>query len=163
MLLTSETARKQEAEEKLLDAYMTQCDKLLDSMRDASPAEAGRIELHLEYALMCCPHLPMAFRQKTMVLARAYECSANMRAAGVVLQQALHLARDDDWNGRNERLAEGRLLSSKAIALGANQYFQHAVRHKIENIMLTGGVGRHGPTAARPWFGSPESQRDAKS
>jgi hypothetical protein len=163
MLVTSETVRKQEAEEKLLDAFMTQCGKILDSMRDASPAEAERIKLRLEDALKSCPHLPMVFQQNTMVVARAYECSANMRAAGVVLQQALHLARDDDWNGRNGRVAAGRLLSSRAIALGANQNFQDAVRHKVENIMLTGGVGHRRPTAARPLSGTPASRYDAKS
>src|SRR6266704_1137978 len=97
MLSASETARKQEAEKKLLEAFMAQCGKVLDSMRDVPPAEAERIR---------------------------------------------------------QRLDDARKLSAKAIMLGANQDFQHAVRRKLENIMLTGGVEHHGPTAAKPLAGT---------
>jgi hypothetical protein len=155
MLLSSETARKQEAEKKLLDAFMVQCGKILDTMRDVPPAEAERIRQRLDDALKSCPHLPATFRQQTMTVARAYECSSNMRATDGALQQAMHFAREDDKVARNELIAEARKLSSKAIGLGANQDFQHAVRRKLENIMLTGGVEHHGPTAAKPLAGPP--------
>ncbi|HEX3498833.1 MAG TPA: hypothetical protein VHT04_05870 [Stellaceae bacterium] len=163
MLLPSETARKQEAEKKLLDAFMAQCGKVLDSMRDVSPAEAERIRQRLEDALRSCPHLPPAFRQQTQTVARAYECTSNMRATDDALQQAMHFARQDDKVARNELIAEARKRSSKAIALGANQDFQHAVRRKLENIMLTGGVEHHGPTAAKPLASPPSGHHHGRS
>jgi hypothetical protein len=162
MLLPSEAARKQEAEKKLLEAFMAQCGKVLESMRDVPPAEAERIRQRLDDALKSCPHLPPAFRQQTQAVARAYECSSNMRAADAALQHAMHQARMDDKVGRNELIAEARKLSAKAISLGANQDFQHAVRRKLENIMLTGGVEHHGPTAAKPLSGAPANHHHAK-
>jgi hypothetical protein len=162
MLLSSDTARKQEAEKKLLDAFMAQCGKVLESMRDVPPAEAERIRQRLDDALKSCPHLPAAFRQQTQAVARAYECSSNMRATDDALQKAMHFAREDDKVARNELIAEARKLSSKATMLGANQDFQHAVRRKLENIMLTGGVEHHGPTAAKPLAGAPTPQHHGR-
>jgi hypothetical protein len=156
MLLPSEAARKQEAEKKLLDAFMAQCGKVVESMRDVPPAEAERIRQRLDDALKSCPHLPTAFKQQTMAAARAYECSSNMRATDEALQKAMHFAREDDKVARNELIAEARKRSAKATMLGANQDFQHAVQRKLENIMLTGGVEHHGPTAAKPLAGSPD-------
>jgi hypothetical protein len=162
MLLASEAARKQEAEKKLLDAFMAQCGKVLESMRDVPPAEAERIRQRLDDAIKSCPGLPSAFKQQTMAVARAYECSANMRATDAALQQAMHFARGDDKAARNELIAEARKLSAKAVMLGANQDFQHAVRRKLENIMLTGGVEHHGPTAAKPLAGTPAGQHNGR-
>lgn len=163
MLLSSETAKKQEAEKKLLDAFMVQCGKVLESMHNVPPAEAERIRKRLEDALKSCPHLPAAFRQQTQTIARAHECSSNMRATDTALQQAMHFARLDDKVARNELIAEARKLSSKAISLGANQDFQHAVRRKLENIMLTGGVEHHGPTAAKPLAGPASGHQHGRS
>src|SRR5947209_17441488 len=154
MLSPSEVARKQEAEKKLLDAFMAQCGKVLESMRDVPPAEAERIRQRLEDAMKSCPGLPAAFKQQTMAVARAYECSSNMRATDDALQQAMHFAREADKVGRTELLAEARKRSARATMLGANENFQHAVRRKLENIMLTGGVEHHGPTAAKPLAGT---------
>jgi t-SNARE complex subunit (syntaxin) len=158
MLLPSEVARKQEAEKKLLDAFMAQCGKVLESMRDVPPAEAERIRQRLDDAIKSCPGLPAAFKQQTMAVARAYECSSNMRATDDALQQAMHFAREDDKVARNELLAEARKRGAKATMLGANENFQHAVRRKLENIMLTGGVEHHGPTAAKPLAGTQAGQ-----
>jgi hypothetical protein len=162
MLSASEVARKQEAEKKLLDAFMAQCGKVLDSMRDVPPAEAERIRQRLEDAMKSCPGLPAAFKQQTMAVARAYECSSNMRATDDALQQAMHFAREDDKVARNELLAEARKRSAKATMLGANENFQHAVRRKLENIMLTGGVEHHGPTAAKPLAGASAGQHHGR-
>jgi hypothetical protein len=162
MLLPSEAARKQEAEKKLLDAFMAQCGKVVDSMRDVPPAEAERIRQRLDDAIKSCPHLPAAFKQQTLAVARAYECSSNMRATDDALQKAMHFAREDDKIARNELLAEARKLSAKAVMLGANQDFQHAVRRKLENIMLTGGVEHHGPTAAKPLAGTLAGQHHGR-
>ena len=162
MLSPSEVARKQEAEKKLLDAFMAQCGKVLESMRDVPPAEAERIRQRLEDAMKSCPGLPAAFKQQTMAVARAYECSSNMRATDDALQQAMHFAREDDKVARNELLAEARKRSAKATMLGANENFQHAVRRKLENIMLTGGVEHHGPTAAKPLAGTAAGQHHGR-
>jgi hypothetical protein len=162
MLSPSEVARKQEAEKKLLDAFMAQCGKVLESMRDVPPAEAERIRQRLEDAMKSCPGLPAAFKQQTMAVARAYECSSNMRATDDALQQAMHFAREDDKVARNELLAEARKRSARATMLGANENFQHAVRRKLENIMLTGGVEHHGPTAAKPLAGTAAGQHHGR-
>ena len=162
MLSSSEAARKQEAEKKLLEAFMAQCGKVVDSMRDVPPAEAERIRHRLDEAIKGCPHLPTAFKQQTLATARAYECSSNMRATDDALQQAMHFAREDDKVARNELLAEARKRSARATMLGANENFQHAVRRKLENIMLTGGVEHHGPTAAKPLAGAQAGQHHGR-
>src|SRR5258708_2047621 len=162
MLLPSEAARKQEAEKKLLDAFMAQCGKVLETMRDVPPAEAERIRQRLDDALKSCPNLPAAFKQHTMAVAPPHECSSNMPATHDAPQKAMHSAREDDKVARNELIAEARKRSAKATMLGANQDFQHAVHRKLENIMLTGGVEHHGPTAAKPLAGAPDTPHNGR-
>src|SRR5258708_33891062 len=87
MLLPSEAARKQEAEKKLLDAFMAQCGKVLETMRDVPPAEAERIRQRLDDALKSCPNLPAAFKQQTMAGAPAYECPFNTRGTAASPQR----------------------------------------------------------------------------
>ncbi len=150
MLSPSEAAERQEAEKKMVEAVIAQCGRVLDSMRDLPPREAERVRTRLDDALKDCPKLPPDFRRKASAMARSYECAANMRAADAALHEAMHRAREDDKTERNRLVDAARQLSSKVASLGANDEFRHAVRRKIENIMMTGGVEHKGPTPAKP-------------
>jgi hypothetical protein len=162
MLSPSEIAARQEIEKKLLDAFVTQCTKVLGSMRDVPPEQAERIRSRLEDVLKDCPNLPPDFKKNTQTAAKAYECAANMRAADAALQEAMRKAKEDDKIERNRLLGEARLLCRKAVTLGADDDFQHAVKRKIENIMMTGGVEHKGATAAKPLSTAPANPHHAK-
>ena len=150
MLSPSEAAIKQEIEKKLIDSFIAQCAKMLGEMREVSPERAERIRERLNDALEDCPRLPAEFKRRTQAAAKSYECAANMRATDLLLQEALHKAKEDDKLERNRLIGEARLVCRKAVSLGASEEFQHAVRRKIENIMMTGGIEHKGPTAAKP-------------
>ena len=85
-----------------------------------------------------------------------------MRAADTALQEAMHRAKEDDKLERNRLLGEAKLLFRKAVSLGADDDFQHAVKRKIENIMMTGGVEHKGATAAKPLSTAPANPHHAK-
>ncbi len=157
MLSPSEAATKQELEKKLIETFIAQCTKVLGTMRDVPPEQAERIRERLNDVLEDCPHLPLDFKRQTKTAAKSYECAANMRATDIALQEAMHKAKEDDKAERNRLIGEARLLCRKAVALGAGDDFQHAVRRKIENIMMTGGVEHKGPTAAKPLYFTPDS------
>jgi hypothetical protein len=150
MLSPSEAATKQDIEKKLIDTLVAQCTKMLGTMREMTPDQAERIRERLNDVLEDCPRLPPDFKRRTQAAAKSYECAANMRATDIALQEALHKAKEDDKVERNRLIGEARLLCRKAVALGAGDEFQHAVKRKIENIMMTGGIEHKGPTAAKP-------------
>ena len=162
MLSPSELAARQEIEKQLLEAFIAQCTKVLGSMRDVPPEQAERIRSRLEDVLKDCPNLPADFKKSTQTAAKSYECASNMRAADAALQEAMRKAKEDDKLERNRLLQEARLFSRKAASLGADEVFQHAVKRKIENIMMTGGVENKGATAAKPLDTAPANPHHAK-
>ena len=155
MLSPSEAATKRETEKILVEAFIVQCAKVLASMRDVSPVQAERIRGRLDDVLKDCPLLPLELKRKMQEEARVYERAANTRATDVALQEAMHKAKEDDKMERNRLVGEARLYCRKAVSLGADDDFQHAVKRKIENIMMTGGIEHKGPTAAKPLYFDP--------
>ena len=163
MSYATDAAKRREAEQKLLAAAMAECDKMLEGMRAAQPAEAERIKARLDDRFKSDKKLPLEFKRKTLAAARSFECMANMRATDAALHQALHEARADDLHERNRLVGEARTFCNKAISLGADEHFRATVKHKIEIIMLTGQVEHHGhPTAAKPLDKSPKNPHHAK-
>lgn len=162
MSFATETAKKQEAEKRLLAAAMAECDKMLEGMRMASPAEAERIRTRLDDRMKGNAKLPMDFKRKTLEAARGFECMANMRATDAALHQALHMARGDELIERNRLVSEARAFCGKATSLGADQHFRSTVNHKIEIIMMTGQVEHKGPTLAKPLDTAPKNPHHAK-
>jgi hypothetical protein len=150
MLSPNEAATKQDLEKKEIEIFVAQCTKMLGMMREVPPEQAERIRERLNDVLDDCPHLPPEFVRRTKAAAKSYECASAMRATDIALQEAMHKAKEDDKVERNRLIDEARLLARKAGALGAGAEFQHAVRRKIENIMMSGGIEHKGPTAAKP-------------
>jgi hypothetical protein len=163
MSTQSEIAEKREAEKKALEDFMAQCRKTLATMEGGTPEDAERIKGRLDDVMKGYTKLPMDFKRTILTGARAHECNANMRATDVKLKNAAHRALADDKPGRNELIAEARKLSGKAITLGAGDEFRLAVKHKIENIMMTGGVEHKGPTVAKPLSTAPVNPNRAKA
>jgi hypothetical protein len=163
MSYATDAAKRREAEQRLLAAAIAECDKLLEGMRTAPPAEAARLKTRLDDRMKNDKKLPTEFRRKTQAAARSFECMSNMRAADFALQQALHQARGDDRNERNRLVSEARACCSKAMSLGADEHFRTTVNHKIEIILMTGGVEHHGnPTVAKPVDTAPKNPHHAK-
>jgi len=163
MSYATDAAKRREAEQKLLAAAMAECDKMLESMRAAQPAEAERIKTRLDDRLKSNAKLPLDFKRKTLAAARSFECMANMRATDAALHQALHQARSDDLHERNRLVGEARTFCNKAVALGADDHFRSTVKHKIEIILMTGQVEHHGqPTVAKPLDTAPKNPHHAK-
>jgi hypothetical protein len=163
MSTQSDFAAKREAEKKALDDFMEQCRKILASMEGVPPDDAERIKGRLDDMLKGFKKVPMDFKRTMLSTARAHECHANMRATDVKLKSASYRALADDKPGRNDLIAEARRLSGKALALGAGDEFRLAVKHKIENIMMSGGVEHKGPTAAKPLSTGPVIPNRAKA
>jgi hypothetical protein len=162
MLSPIEVATKHDLEKKLIEAFIAQCTKMLGTMREVPPEQAGRIRERLDDALDDCPNLPLEYKRRTKAAAKSYECAANMRATDIALQEAMHKAREDDKLERNRLIGEARLLCRKAVSLGAGEDFQHAVKRKIDNIMMTGSIEHKGPTAAKPLSFMPANTHYAK-
>jgi hypothetical protein len=162
MSFAEDAAKKREAEQRLLDAAMAECSKMLESMRMAPPAEADRIKTRLDERMKSNSKLPMDFKRKTLEAARAFECAANMRATDTALKQAMHKAHGDDLIERNRLVGEARTFCNKAASLGADEHFRTTVNHKIEIIMLTGQVEHKGPTIAKPRDTAPKNPHHAK-
>jgi hypothetical protein len=140
-----------------------QCARVRASMRDMSPVQAERIRARLDDVLKDCPLLPLELKRKMQEEARTFERIANMRATDATLQDAMHKAKEDDKVERNRLVEEARQHCRKAVSLGADADFQHAVKRKIENIMMTGGIEHKGPTAAKPLFFDPGTPHHARA
>jgi hypothetical protein len=162
MSLATDAAKKREAEQKVLAAAMAACDKMLESMRAAPPAEAERIKTRIDDALKSNPKFPMDFKSKTLSAARSFVCMANMRAADTALGQALHKARTDDVPERNRLVSEARAFCAKATSLGADTHFKATANRKIEIIMMTGHVEHKGPSIAKPLDTAPKNPHHVK-
>ncbi|MGO8916380.1 MAG: hypothetical protein ACLQJR_10770 [Stellaceae bacterium] len=163
MSFATDAAKKREAEQKALAASMAACEKMLDGMRAAPPAEAERIKTRLDDALKSNSKLPMEFKRKTLAAARSFECMANTRAADAALNQALAKARTDDLTERNRLVSEARAFCNKAASLGADAHFRSTLNRKIEIIMMTGQVEHKGPTIAKPLDTTPKNPNSAKA
>jgi hypothetical protein len=163
MSFAADAAKKQEAEKRLLAQAMAECEKQLESMRMASPAEAERIKSRLDDKMKNNKKLPTDFKRKMAAAAREFECAANMRAADAVLKQAPQTARVDNDKERNRLVSEARTFCSKATSLGADAQFRATVNHKIEIIMMTGQVEHKGPTIAKPLDTAPKNPHNAKA
>jgi ribosomal protein L16 Arg81 hydroxylase len=159
---SSDLAKQRELEKRLIEQSQAECRRLVDSMRDLSPAAAERTRQRLDAYLKDHPKIPLDFKRKVTTEARAHECAASMRAADAVLKQALAKARHDDRKELNRLVGEARNHAGKAASFGADEEFQTAVRRKIEIIMLTGGVEHDGPTAAKPLSTAPANPHHAK-
>lgn len=162
MSFATDAAKKREAEQRQLAAAMAACEKMLDGMHTATPAEAERIKTRIDEALKNNPKFPMDFKRKTLAAARAFECSANMRATDIALNQAAHKAREDDGIERNRLVAEARVFCNKAASLGADAHFRTTANRKIEIIMMTGHVEHKGPTVAKPLDTAPKNPHHVK-
>lgn len=154
--------QKLEAERAALERSKQFCRDELKKMHEAGPEEAERLGKALKDH---CGHdkaLPYDFKRKALELARTYECNSNMRAADVALHQALRLAAEEHMVERAQKLGEGRRYFSKACALGADEDFRKAAQRLIENVMMTGGVQKKGPTRAKPADMAPRAPNRAK-
>ena len=147
---------KAEAEKRALAACMTECSKLLETMRVAKPADAERSKARLDDIVKRAAKLPVDFKRKLLADARNFQCLANTRAADAALKLALDKARHDDPAERNRLVGEARQYCNKAIALGADSTFSAVANRKIEIIMMTGGVEHKGPTIAKPLDTAPK-------
>lgn len=156
-------AQKQEAERIALERSKQHCRGQLKKMHFAAPEEAERLAKGLREFCGQNKGLPFDFKRKALELARTYECNANMRAADEALHQALRLAADEHMVERAQKLGEGRRHFSKACALGADDDFRKAVQRLIENVMMTGGVQKKGPTRAKPADIAPRAPNRAKA
>lgn len=156
-------AQKKEAERAALERSKQHCRDELKKMHDARPEEAEELAKRLKDYCGQDKSLPFDFKRKALELARSYECNANMRAADAALHQALRLAADEHMVERAQKLGEGRRLFSKACSLGADDDFRKAVQRLIENVMMTGGVQKKGPTRAKPADIAPRAPNRAKA
>lgn len=155
-------AQKQAAEQAAIERSKQFCRESLKQMHWAGPEEAERLSKGLKDH---CGHdkaLPFDFKRKALELARTYECNANMRAADSALHQALRFAADEHMVERAQKLGEGRRYFSKACSLGAGDDFRKAAQRLIENVMMTGGVQKKGPTRAKPGDLVPRTPNRAK-
>lgn len=154
--------QKLEAERAAIERSKQYCRDELHKMHNATPEEAERLAKALKDH---CGHdkaLPFDFKRKALELARDYERNANMRAADSALHQALRLAADEHMVERAQKLGEGRRYFSKACSLGADEDFRKAAQRLIENVMMTGGVQKKGPTRAKPADIAPRTPNRAK-
>lgn len=159
----SETqAQKLEAEKQALERSMKFCREELHKMHEASPDEAERLAKELKDVCGSDKKLPFDFKRKVLERAREYERNANMRAADAALHSALRLAADEQMVERARKLGEGRRFFSKACSLGADDDFRKAAQRLIENVMMTGGVQKKGPTRAKPADIAPRAPNRAK-
>lgn len=154
--------QKQEAAREAQERSMQFCRDDLRRMHDATPDEAERLGKELKDYCGNDRALPFDFKRKVLERARQYECNANMRAADSALHNALRLAADEQLVERARKLGEGRRYFSKACTLGADQDFRQAVQRLIENVMMTGGVQKKGPTRAKPGDIAPRAPNRAK-
>ena len=155
-------AQKQAAEQAAIERSKQFCRDSLKQMHWADPGEAERLSKGLKDYCGQDKTLPFDFKRKALELARTYECNANMRAADSALHQALRFAADEHMVERAQKLGEGRRYFSKACALGAGDDFRKAVQRLIENVMMTGGVQKKGPTRAKPGDLAPRAPNRAK-
>jgi hypothetical protein len=156
-------AQKLEAEKAAVERSKQHCRDELKKMHAATPEEAERIAKSLKDHCGYDKTLPFDFKRKALELARDYERNANMRAADTALHAALRLAADEHMVERAKKLGEGRRYFSKACSLGADEDFRKAAQRLIENIMMTGGVQKKGPTRAKPADIAPRAPNRAKA
>lgn len=156
-------ADKLEAQKAAIERSKQHCRDELRKMQSASPEEAERISKSLKDHCGYDKALPFDFKRKALELARDYERNANMRAADTALHTALRLAADEHMVERAQKLGEGRRYFSKACSMGADEDFRKAAQRLIENIMMTGGVQRKGPTRAKPADIAPRAPNRAKN
>ncbi|HEY3919216.1 MAG TPA: hypothetical protein VGL83_15600 [Stellaceae bacterium] len=154
---------KREAEKKQLEAAMAECNRTLESMREADPATAERLKKRLDELIKGNQKLPLAFKKQLFETARVFERNSNTRATHAALDQALKIARIDDAAERNRLISEARRFCNKAVSLGADVNFKAAANRKIEIIMLSGGVEHKGPTVAKPRDTAPKNPHNPKS
>jgi hypothetical protein len=159
---TQSLEQKQEAARQALERSMQFCRDDLKKMHDATPDEAERLAKELKDHCGGDKSLPFDFKRKVLERARLYECNANMRAADTALHTALRLAAEEHMVERARKLGEGRRFFSKACSLGADDDFRKAVQRLIENVMMTGGVQKKGPTRAKPADIAPRAPNRAK-
>lgn len=155
-------AQKQQAEQEALERSKQFCRDELRKMHAASPDEAERLCKELKDHCGRDKALPFDFKRKALERAREYECNANMRAADQALHQALQFAAGEHMVERAQKLGEGRRYFSKACALGAGDDFRKAAQLLIDNVMMTGGVQKKGPTRAKPADIAPRAPNRAK-
>jgi hypothetical protein len=159
----SQLEAKREAEKRALDAAMASCVKLVESMREAKPADAARSKSRLDEMIKATPKLPLEFKRKISAEARKFECFANMRAADDALKLAADKAHHDERGERNRLVSEARGFCNRASSLGAEPEFKTIANRKIEIIMMTGGVEHKGPTLAKPLSVAPRNPHNAKA
>lgn len=155
-------SQKEEAARLALERSMSFCKEELKKMHDASPDDAERLSKALKDYCGGDKTLPFDFRRKVLERARDYERNANMRAANEALHSALRMAAEEQMVERARKLGEGRRYFSKACALGADDDFRKAAQRLIENVMMTGGIQKKGPTRAKPADIAPKAPNRAK-
>lgn len=155
--------QKREAEQAAIERSKQHCRDELKKMHDARPEEAERLAKALQEHCGHDKSLPFDFKRKALEAARNYERNSNMRAADSALHQALRFASGEHMVERAQKLGEGRRYFSKACSLGADDAFRKAVQKLIENVMMTGGVQKKGPTRAKPADIAPRAPNRAKA
>lgn len=163
MFQTGNAARqKQEAEQKIQEEAKIECRNELKEMSVADPKEAERIKKRLDELMKKYVKLPPDFRKQVLDKARAYECSANMRAANRTLDKALMMAQRRKVMERTQLLGEARKYYGKALMLGAEKEFQVAADRMIDSIMMTTAPDPTRPTRAKPLTTAPRNPHSAK-
>jgi hypothetical protein len=153
---------KQEAERQAMERAKEACREILDNMKNAAPEEAEKLHQRLKDSWGKDKYLPYEYKKQMFERARTLECNANMRAADSCLHRALKLAADENMMERTKKLADGRRYTAKAQMLGAGKEWRLAADRLIENIMLTGGVHKPGPSRAKPLDTAPKNPHSAK-
>lgn len=152
----SEILAKHEAEKKFLEASMAECNRLLEKMREADPAEAEHLKKRIDTVVKGAPKLPLDFKRKLTATARIHERNANTRATHTTLMEAMRIARTDDIQERNRLIGEVRRYCSKAMALGADRDFRASADRRIEIVLMSGHVEQKGPSFAKPLSAAPK-------
>ena len=136
--------------------------KLVHELRDATADQAEKLSQRVKDRCSANKYLPFDFKTKAYKMIRELECNANMRAADTLIHQAARLAAEENMRERTSKMGESRRYFGKACLLGADQEWRKAYQRLSENVMMTGGVHRPGPTRAKPLDTAPKNPNQAK-
>ena len=155
--------KEQQDKQREIDEKKEVIRKILLKLRASTPEEAEQL---VDLMKKFCDEdkiLPQTFKRDAIAEMRGLECTANMRAADVLIRRAAAMRSKEELSERGKKLGESRRYFAKACTLGCTPSWKGAYQRMSETIMLSGGVSLQAPSRAKPKPAAPPPPNRAKA
>lgn len=160
--LTKGPSQKDQDREIEIEKAKSQLRKMVHDLSDMTPEDIERSNKHIKEWCGKDKLIPLDFKQRAMKHAQKVERAANMLYCDTQLHHATEAAINEHHKEKMVFLGNARRYFGKATSLGADDDWRKAFKRAEENLMMTGGVHKEGPSRAKPADIAPRAPNRAK-